>query len=177
MSRGQVTRARYALEQAVRYRSDGAGRTLVGIAPGVGGAAMARAQCLARAWLERDAVGLEASAHDLAGRGLLWRALEIAALGSSLSADGESPLLASLRARCPFLISPVVPAARSARLTAREREVAERASRGATDAQIAEDLRISIRTVQTHLTNVYRKLGAGGRSQLGGLLSPTPRST
>ncbi|MCU1380655.1 MAG: hypothetical protein JWN29_3638, partial [Acidimicrobiales bacterium] len=59
-------------------------------------------------------------------------------------------------------------------LTARERDVAELAARGLADKEIAADLRISLRTVTTHLANVYAKLGAGGRRDLAGLLGASP---
>jgi DNA-binding CsgD family transcriptional regulator len=40
------------------------------------------------------------------------------------------------------------------------------AAAGRTDAQIAAELGISIRTVSTHLTNVYGKLGVATRREL-----------
>jgi DNA-binding CsgD family transcriptional regulator len=44
------------------------------------------------------------------------------------------------------------------------------AAAGRTDAQIAAELAISARTVSTHLTNVYAKLGVGTRHDLPGAL-------
>jgi pimeloyl-ACP methyl ester carboxylesterase/DNA-binding CsgD family transcriptional regulator len=51
-------------------------------------------------------------------------------------------------------------------LSRREREVALLASRGETAAQIAQHLFISERTVETHLANVYAKLGVGSKAEL-----------
>ena len=51
-------------------------------------------------------------------------------------------------------------------LTAREQQVAVLAAAGRTDAQIAAELAISARTVSTHLTNVYGKLGVSTRRDL-----------
>lgn len=51
-------------------------------------------------------------------------------------------------------------------LTAREADVLGCATRGLTHAQIAAELRISPRTVETHLGRVYKKLGVRGRGQL-----------
>lgn len=51
-------------------------------------------------------------------------------------------------------------------LSGSERRVAERAAEGTTNREIAESLFISQRTVEVHLTSVYRKLGIGGRSEL-----------
>ena len=51
-------------------------------------------------------------------------------------------------------------------LTAREREVAMLAARGHTSRFIAERLQISVRTVDTHLSRVFMKLGIGNRDEL-----------
>ena len=51
-------------------------------------------------------------------------------------------------------------------LTASERRVAELASRGMTNRQIAETLFVTLRTVETHLTHAYRKLDVTSRSEL-----------
>lgn len=50
-------------------------------------------------------------------------------------------------------------------LSAREIEVIEHAARGFTVSQIARRLELSPRTVETHLGNVYRKLGVRNRVQ------------
>ena len=51
-------------------------------------------------------------------------------------------------------------------LTPREREVAELVAEGLTNAQIAEQLGVSIRTVTSHLDHAYTKLGIGSRAAL-----------
>lgn len=51
-------------------------------------------------------------------------------------------------------------------LTESERRVAELARRGVTNKEIAATLFISLRTVEAHLTNVYRKLDVRGRADL-----------
>lgn len=50
------------------------------------------------------------------------------------------------------------------RLTTREVEVLRLVAQGLTDAQIGEQLIISPRTVNTHLTSIYRKIGVSSRS-------------
>ncbi|MFC5143584.1 helix-turn-helix transcriptional regulator [Streptomyces aureoversilis] len=57
-------------------------------------------------------------------------------------------------------------------LTAGERRVASLARDGASNKKIAETLFITTRTVEMHLTNVYRKLGVRGRAELPGGLRP-----
>ena len=56
--------------------------------------------------------------------------------------------------------SPTYPAG----LTAREVEVLRLVAQGLTDAEVAEQLVISPRTVNTHLTSIYSKLQVTSRS-------------
>lgn len=49
-------------------------------------------------------------------------------------------------------------------LTARELEVLRLVAQGMTDAQVAEKLIISPRTVNWHLTSIYGKIGVSSRS-------------
>jgi DNA-binding NarL/FixJ family response regulator len=49
-------------------------------------------------------------------------------------------------------------------LTAREVEVLRLVAQGLTDAQIAEQLIISPRTVNSHLTSIYSKIGVSSRT-------------
>lgn len=51
-------------------------------------------------------------------------------------------------------------------LTDRERDIAVRVSRGASNKTIARDLEISERTVKAHLTSIFGKTGAKDRLQL-----------
>ena len=53
-------------------------------------------------------------------------------------------------------------------LTSRERDVAALAAYGVSNAEIAQRLGLSIRTVETHLQRVYTKLGIHGRAELPG---------
>jgi DNA-binding CsgD family transcriptional regulator len=56
-------------------------------------------------------------------------------------------------------------------LTRREREIAALVAEGLTNAQIARQLVISSRTVDSHVTNMYTKLGISSRVQLATWLS------
>src|SRR5206468_2626905 len=49
-------------------------------------------------------------------------------------------------------------------LTPREREVAALIARGLTNSQIAEQLVLSVRTVERHIENIYAKIGAHGKA-------------
>jgi DNA-binding CsgD family transcriptional regulator len=56
--------------------------------------------------------------------------------------------------------------ARQGRLSARERELVTLVARGRTDAQIASELYISVRTVRSHLDRIRDKTGCRRRADL-----------
>ncbi len=59
-------------------------------------------------------------------------------------------------------------------LTPSERRVAELAAAGRTNREIAAELVVTIRTVTTHLTHTYGKLGVTGRDELAAALAAAP---
>src|SRR5579883_1798158 len=79
-----------------------------------------------------------------------------------------SPAIASppapLAPRSPVSLPPNRSVASPSGLTARETEILRLLARGWTDAQIAEHLVISPRTVNHHTTSVYSKLGVSSRT-------------
>ena len=80
------------------------------------------------------------------------------ALGASAWRDLARP--------SPQHAPPPVPPAWSAPLTTQERAVAEAVARGGTNQQIAAELYVSVKTVEVHLTRIYRKLQVRSRTQL-----------
>ncbi|MBB4684494.1 LuxR family transcriptional regulator [Amycolatopsis jiangsuensis] len=60
------------------------------------------------------------------------------------------------------------------RLTAQQRTIAELARSGMTNRRIAEQQFVTVRTVEFHLSGVYRKLGVSGRRELAALPAPLP---
>jgi DNA-binding CsgD family transcriptional regulator len=56
-------------------------------------------------------------------------------------------------------------------LTPSERRIAERAAAGASNPQIAQELFVTVKTVEMHLSNAYRKLEISGRRDLARALS------
>lgn len=105
---------------------------------------------------------------------VLRRALD---LGHRCGADGLAE-----RARSELVMLGARPRRRALSgvesLTAGERRVADLAASGLTNRQIAEDLFLTTRTVEHHLTHAYQKLGISSRSQLVQALKPpnTPGS-
>jgi len=75
-------------------------------------------------------------------------------------ARGETYLHPQLAARV------VLEQERSDRLTPRELEILRLIALGHTNAQIASDLYLSVRTVETHRANLQSKLGVSGRAEL-----------
>jgi DNA-binding NarL/FixJ family response regulator len=72
----------------------------------------------------------------------------------------ESAAPSSAPAAKQYSVLPAAPAG----LTAREVEVLRLVAQGLTDAQVAGRLVISPRTVNTHLTSIYNKVGVGSRT-------------
>lgn len=66
---------------------------------------------------------------------------------------------------------------RLAVLSAREREIAELVSSGMTSQEVADKLHLSVRTVDSHLSRVYRKLGVPNRAALTRTVADVARQT
>ena len=78
---------------------------------------------------------------------------------------GAAPTVARVEALAARLTAAPPGEQYPAGLTEREVEVLRLLPRGLSNAEIAEELFVSPRTVQTHLTNLYGKLGVGGRAE------------
>ncbi len=60
-------------------------------------------------------------------------------------------------------------------LTASERRIAELAADGLSNADIAQSLFVTVKTIEMHLTHTYRKLDVNGRAELARALAPPLR--
>jgi DNA-binding CsgD family transcriptional regulator len=65
---------------------------------------------------------------------------------------------------------------RLASLSRREREVAELVARGATNQSIADTLFLSVKTVESHLRNIFAKAGVSSRDALAAAVNRAARS-
>ena len=110
-------------------------------------------------WLEWAELGrgghLDAEASDLVEKATT----ELTRMGAHEAAERGRRLL---RGAVPA----PVPPGRSGQLTGRELQVALLVAQGLSNAEIAERLIVSTRTVTTHLTHVYGRLGLSGRTAL-----------
>jgi LuxR family transcriptional regulator, regulator of acetate metabolism len=83
---------------------------------------------------------------------------------AELAQVGGMPVMAPVVGSLPGVERPAVDVADSP-LTAREREVIELVSAGATNQEIANALVISESTVKSHVKHILRKLGAANRAE------------
>jgi DNA-binding CsgD family transcriptional regulator len=117
------------------------------------GAAQALAEIGACLWAA-EAAAQAAAAHAKAGRDdSARRALALSGRLQDRCEDIRSPILAAIQ------LAP-------AELTRREREVVQLASQGATNAEIAGQLVLSVRTVESYLYRAMAKLGVSTRREL-----------
>jgi PAS domain S-box-containing protein len=96
----------------------------------------------------------------------LVRAIEAVMADASWFSRGVVEKLAALRHPPRPGQSPTQAAASVTDLTAREREVLALVCRGASDPEIATELRLARNTVRNHIASLYQKLGVNRRSAL-----------
>jgi DNA-binding CsgD family transcriptional regulator len=123
------------------------------------------------------------SLTDLAAAADLAAGLELDAVESRCAAvaldkarsRGNTVMAHLMQARLDALegrvaVLPVTPSQATPTLTQREQEVAVLAAAGTSNRRIAEDLGLSVRTVEGHLYQVFAKLSVSNRGELAGLV-------
>ena len=98
-----------------------------------------------------------------AGKELLVQAIHAAANGDALIAPSITARLLATFSQSSTTTTPAQP---TERLTDREEEVLATVARGRTNAEIAEELHISLSTVKAHLASLMNKLGARNRVEI-----------
>jgi DNA-binding CsgD family transcriptional regulator len=129
----------------------------------------------ARAVADKDPTAQLAAAEAFEELGLDLDAAQAGALaaigfrrdGLSAAANRAGTLARRCADRCPGVRVPALAARPDAPdLTAREHEIAGLAARGLSNPEIADALVLSVRSVETYVLRVYRKLGVRNRSDL-----------
>lgn len=133
----------------------------------------------ARAVADRDPIAQLAAAEAFEGAGLDLAAAQAAALAANaLRAEGRrgeearaTAVSTRTAARCAGVRVPALAVPLDAvDLTPREREIAHLAARGESNPEIAAALTLSVRTVETYVLRVYRKIGVNNRRDLAAAL-------
>jgi ATP/maltotriose-dependent transcriptional regulator MalT len=103
--------------------------------------------------------GMEAAAHAaglFADEGRMDSARRAAALSEELYARGQGGRRPRIRGLDPSEVA----------LTSREAQLAELAAQGLSNAEIADRLVLSVRTVESHIYRAMQKMGVGDRREL-----------
>ena len=109
----------------------------------------------------------------LAAEAYAGAAAAFASEGRAASARTAGARASALLAGCEGARTPALTATTvGVTLTRRERDVALLAAAGTTNRDIAERLVLSVRTVESHLAQTYRKLGVRDRRELAAALTP-----
>jgi DNA-binding CsgD family transcriptional regulator len=125
--------------------------------------------------LSAQTVAIETAAKAFAALGSSLVAAELWATASAAHQREGLPARAAQAARNSARLAELCERARTAPLewaaaplplSRRERETATLAASGATNAQIAAQLSVSVRTVESHLYTAFAKLGVTDRTQL-----------
>lgn len=180
---GQPTVEAWALYDSARLGDAAAVRArLTELATGLGEPAPAAFAQAATALAAADADGLEHAALAFVGLGMRLHAAEAVATASTLYRRAGRPapaVTASERAAqligdCPDARTPLLSnQPQHSPLTRREREIITLATVGRSSKQIAQQLGLSTRTVDNHLSHAYQKLSIRGRAELAPQAAPT----
>lgn len=120
---------------------------------------------------ELEALGIDlVAAETFAAAAVRWEKA-----GDSRAAAAADRRAAAALGRCEGATTPGTRARTRPVLSPREHEVASLAAQGLSNRAIAEQLVLSVRTVETLLQRSYQKLGVDGRAELAtGLLAASP---
>ena len=156
---------------------------LASLATQVDGDLVAARAAYASALVARDSELLGKVADDFEDLGTILYAAEASAeaavllrhAGETRRAAAAEQRAARLLARCEGAATlPVRFITARVRLTQGEFDTAIQAAAGRSNKQIAAEMQLSVRTVESHLQRAYEKLGVSGRHELAGALQDQP---
>ncbi len=175
-ARGVTTLQAIALQDALRLApSHRVAAELRALTEGFQGARFAAIHAWAGGRADDDAAVLEAAAEQFEQAGLRLFAAESFADASRAFRRGgveagarrTATRAAALRASFPDVVTPsLIQPLDRAPLTSREAQIARLAADGLASRAIAEQLHLSVRTVEGHLGRAYDKLGVRSRADL-----------
>jgi DNA-binding NarL/FixJ family response regulator len=176
---GQYAVEAEALHHAARFGDPAVAGRLVELAPHVHGRLVSVQARHAAAVAAADGAALDAVSTDFEDAGLLFSAADSAAQAASLhdqagqrrrSMESAAHAL-QLATECGGASTPAIKsAARPLPVTSREREIATLIAAGLSNREIAEQLNLSIRTVEGHVYRTCFKLDVADRDELGKLM-------
>jgi DNA-binding CsgD family transcriptional regulator len=156
---------------------------LAALATQIDGDLVAARAAYASAAAGGDSQALRTVAGDFEGMGALLYAAEASAeaavvlrrAGQARKAAAAEQEAARLLARCEGAATPAVRIITArVELTPGELDTAVQAAAGRSNKQIAADMHLSVRTVESHLQRAYEKLGIASRHELAGALRDQP---
>ncbi|HXA90266.1 MAG TPA: helix-turn-helix transcriptional regulator, partial [Mycobacterium sp.] len=175
---GQLAREVFSLQAATHFGDTTTVTRLEQLTRSVSGPRVSVAAAFARGLAAGDGDQLRSVSERFEEMGDLFAAADTAAhaavayrsrgsRGSAMTATGRAQRLA---AACGGAVSPAIREARQPLpLTSREREIIALVAQGWSNRRIAEEMRMSIRTVEGHLYRASQRSGANGRDQLAAL--------
>ncbi|HTQ19487.1 LuxR C-terminal-related transcriptional regulator [Mycobacterium sp.] len=178
-AQGQLTREVFSLQTATHFGDATTAARLEDLSRLVDAPRVSVAVAFADALAAADGDRLRSASERFEAMGDLFAAADVAAhaavayrrrdlRGSALTAAGRAQRLATV---CGSAVSPAIREARQPLpLTAREREIVALVAQGWSNRRIAEELGMSIRTIEGHLYRASQRSGAAGRDQLAALL-------
>jgi len=176
---GQFAVEAGALHHAARFGDHTVADRLSALADHVDGAVVALYARHAAAVADGDAQALDVVSVEFEASGLLLSAADSAAQAVPLHArsEGRTKSVQSasralrLATQCGGAATPAIRyAAQPLPLSSREREIGSLVASGLTSREIAEQLTVSVRTVEGHIYRACIKLGVADRDELGKII-------
>jgi DNA-binding CsgD family transcriptional regulator len=178
---GQYAVEAEALHHAARFGDRSVAGRLDALGNRVGGPVIALQARHAAAVADRDAQALDVVSAEFEAAGLVLSAADSAAqavplhdrAGERSKSAASSARALRLAAQCGGAATPAIrSAARPLPVSAREREVAGLVAAGLSNREIADQLTVSVRTVEGHIYRACIKLDAADRDELAKIVRP-----